>query len=220
MGLDQSAPSDAGVAPGLSTRAGELEAITSAAAGPDRPWWERWFETDRRPHAPGVWVVYFSLAALPLFGFGGWFVPSGDAAARSRVFQLLWSMSAAIGFAPGDQLSAARSCGSGGRCLMTATWLTLGLALIAATLLATAILPRPRVEYSLSQLPVVFTSAVRRANSFAAGKEGTEDKSNDRATTSEVQEGQQAEQQGAKSGGKGGEARVIIRTREVARSRE
>ena len=35
-----------------------------------------------------MWVVYFSLAALPLFGFGGWFVPA-DSEVRSRVFWLL-----------------------------------------------------------------------------------------------------------------------------------
>src|SRR5207244_12278995 len=37
-------------------------------------WWQRYrkyrAEQGRRPHAPGVWVVYFSLAALPLFGLG------------------------------------------------------------------------------------------------------------------------------------------------------
>ena len=27
-------------------------------------------QQDKKPHTPGVWVVYFSLAALPLFGLG------------------------------------------------------------------------------------------------------------------------------------------------------
>ena len=39
-------------------------------------WWDRFVERRRRPHAPGVWVVYFSLAALPLFGIGQLFIPS------------------------------------------------------------------------------------------------------------------------------------------------
>ena len=41
-------------------------------------WWQRYVEHQRRPHAPGVWVVYFSLAALPLFGIGQWFIPASD----------------------------------------------------------------------------------------------------------------------------------------------
>ena len=41
----------------------------SAAAqrgGPD--WYQRMVEQRRRPHTPGVWVMYYALAALPLFG--------------------------------------------------------------------------------------------------------------------------------------------------------
>src|SRR5262249_48706324 len=37
-------------------------------------WWQRYrqyrAERKKQPRAPGVWVVYFSLAALPLFGLG------------------------------------------------------------------------------------------------------------------------------------------------------
>jgi hypothetical protein len=82
---------------------------------------------------------------------------------------------------------------------MTATWIALGVALIFATLLAASILPRPHAEYSLTQLPVVFTSAVRRASRLATGKEGTEDQSNDRAAKTDAEEGQEA-QQGDKTG--------------------
>src|SRR5271170_3738502 len=34
------------------------------------------------PHPPGLWVVYFSLAALPLFGIGQMLLPGDDIAAR------------------------------------------------------------------------------------------------------------------------------------------
>ena len=36
-------------------------------------WWQRFTQRRQRPHAPGLWIIYFSLAALPLFGFGQWF---------------------------------------------------------------------------------------------------------------------------------------------------
>src|SRR6185295_13345175 len=67
----------------------QIEATTSNTPEPSPPWWETLWEPDRRPHAPGVWVVYFSLAALPLFGIGGWFVPSADGPRRALVFGLL-----------------------------------------------------------------------------------------------------------------------------------
>src|SRR5262249_32849780 len=36
-------------------------------------------ERKKQPHAPGVWVVYFSLAALPLFGLGQSQIPPEEA---------------------------------------------------------------------------------------------------------------------------------------------
>lgn len=54
--------------------------------------WERYQRyRDRRakqPHTPGVTVVYFSLAALPIFGLGQSLIPSDDASRRSFAFTL------------------------------------------------------------------------------------------------------------------------------------
>ncbi len=51
------------------------------------------------PHSPGLWVVYFSLAALPLFGIGQVLLPRGDLAARHAGFAYLFVyMAAAFGF--------------------------------------------------------------------------------------------------------------------------
>ena len=41
---------------------------------------------DRQPHAPGVWVVYFSLAALPLYGVGQSLIPPANVAAPAICF--------------------------------------------------------------------------------------------------------------------------------------
>jgi hypothetical protein len=50
------------------------------------------------PHPPGQWVVYFSLAALPLFGIGQVLLPRDDPAARHQGFTyLFFYVAAAMG---------------------------------------------------------------------------------------------------------------------------
>ena len=74
-------------------------------------------ERRRRPHAPGVWVVYFSLAALPLFGIGQVFLPAGSLAARQYAFCLLCTYTASgLGLLLATvSWACAAICGSGGR---------------------------------------------------------------------------------------------------------
>ena len=52
----------------------------------EMPAWLKWFERSKQPHAHGVWVIYFSLLALPAFGLGQWFLPTES---RLFAFQLL-----------------------------------------------------------------------------------------------------------------------------------
>ncbi len=203
MGLD---PLAAGVPrgpAGTTTRPLALEATTSAAAEDEKSWWEKLLEPDRRPHAPGVWVVYFSLAALPLFGIGGWFVTEPET--RTKVFQYL-----VVYVASGLGLLLATSFAGLRKYLrqrnlempadMTATWVSVGAVLIVATLLLAAILPRTRAEHSLSQVPAIFTSAVRQASNYALGPDGTSDDSNDDAATTDAQDDQTSDQSGGKKG--------------------
>ncbi|HMC10273.1 MAG TPA: DUF4129 domain-containing protein [Pirellulaceae bacterium] len=201
MGLDPSAAPAGNAPPGTTTRTTEPEATTPTAPPPEPPWWETLLEPDRRPHAPGVWVVYFSLAALPLFGIGGWFVPSSDPVARSRVFGLL-----VIYVASGMGLLLATSFLGLRRYLrqrklempveMTTTWILVGIVMIFAMLIVAAILPRPSREYSLSQLPFTVTSAVRRASRFAMGKEGTKDDSAKNPATTDAKDSQATDRKG------------------------
>jgi hypothetical protein len=89
---------------------------------------------------------------------------------------------------------------------MTATWITVGTILIGGMLIIAAILPRTKAEYSLAQLPVAFTSAVRQASRFAVGSEGTRDQNPDAATT-DAEENQQSDRGGSAQGeGQKGEA--------------
>ena len=52
-------------------------------------WWQRFTQRRQRPHAPGLWIIYFSLAALPLFGFGQWFLRDREPAVQQYAFLLL-----------------------------------------------------------------------------------------------------------------------------------
>src|SRR5436190_1509245 len=48
------------------------------------------------PHTPGIWVLYFSLAALPLFGVGQHFIPVADVGRRYAFFLLLVYVASAL----------------------------------------------------------------------------------------------------------------------------
>ena len=75
---DETAPAT----PPAHEQSAETEA-TDASADVEPP------ATDRPVHAPGKWVVYFSLAALPIFGVGQLLIPAHDPEARAYGFSLL-----------------------------------------------------------------------------------------------------------------------------------
>ncbi len=141
----------------LTTRAAaRLEGTTSreVPAG----WWQRYVEKSRRPHAPGVWVVYFSLAALPLFGIGQWFIPAADVAGRRYAFWLLAIyVAAGLGLLLTTSFLGLRRYLRQRRIemptLMANLWLTTGAMVIALLLVLAALLPRPDAEYAISELP-------------------------------------------------------------------
>jgi hypothetical protein len=139
-------------------------------------WWDRFRryreERGKQPHATGVWIVYFSLAALPLFGLGQSLIPAAEAGRRRYVF---WLMS--IYLASGLGLLLTTSFLGLRRYLRqrklempgatTRVWLTIGGMLILLLLAAGAFLPRPNAEYPLIQLPFQADSPDRLASRHA-----------------------------------------------------
>lgn len=140
-----------------------------------------WFERYRRykekknkKRTLGVWVVYFSMAALPIFGLGQSLIPL--TAPERRQFSF-WLMTVYIGCGLGLLLT---TCFLGLRrylrqkrlqmpAAMTGAWLAMGGTLLLALLLVGALLPRPAAEYSpLSDLIDPAGSAKRKASRFAA----------------------------------------------------
>lgn len=145
-----------------------------------RPWWRRLFLPQKGPHTPGVWVVYFSLAALPLFGIGQLWIPSADVGRRQYAFSLLF-----IYVGAGLALLVTTSFLGLRRYLrqrhvempppMAANWVTIGAVLIALVMFIALLIPRPAAEHAISQPPWKFHSPNDLATSrHAVGNDGTE----------------------------------------------
>ena len=114
--------------------------------------WKRYREWRKnRPHTPGISVVWFSLAALPIFGLGQALIPGSDSARRTFTFWL-----AAVYVASGLGLLMTTSFLGLRRYLrqrklempqaMTGAWLGLGAALVIGFIVVAALLPRPYSE--------------------------------------------------------------------------
>ncbi len=155
---------------------------TAEAAPTDvRPFWEKILAPDGRPHSHGMWALYFSLAAVPIFGIGQFFLATEDIAARRWVFKLL-----VIYVASALALLLATSFLGLRRYLkkrklelpleMAAGWLALGGIMIGILLLIAFVLPRPMPEYSIAQLLPEIRSPQRSSSPVAVGKEGVQDK--------------------------------------------
>jgi hypothetical protein len=144
-------------------------------------WWERYEryrdEQRKKPHTPGVWVVYFSLAALPLFGLGQALIPAEDGERRRYVF---WLMACYV--ASGLSLLVTTAYLGLRRYLrqrklrmpvaMTGIWLALGGGMIVVLMIVGALMPRPNAEYSLFKFTPL-GSKERNASQYAMRSEGS-----------------------------------------------
>lgn len=145
------------------------------------PWWKRLVGASKGPHTPGLWVLYFSLAALPLFGIGQRWIPAGDVARRRYAFGLLAIyVFAALALLVTTSFLGLRRYLRQRRiempAPMAATWVGLGLVLILAIMFAAAILPRPAAEYALAEPPWRATSpGGLKSSEVSVGEEGADD---------------------------------------------
>lgn len=138
-------------------------------------WLERWkrFREHQKTkaHTPGTWIVYFSLAAFPLFGLGQSLIPVDDAARRRATF-----LQMAVYVGSGLMLLVTTSLLGLRKYLrernakipakMTVGWLGIGAATVAIFLALGAALPRPHSETPLIDLPTAGKKD-RNASNFA-----------------------------------------------------
>jgi hypothetical protein len=126
----------------------------------------------RTVHAPGKWVVYFSLAALPLFGAGQLVIPSKDTAARAYGFSLVGVyVASALGLLLTTSFLGLRRYLRQRKlqmpAAMTRTWLAMGTGLALAILCLALLLPQPQGEYSVTALVDKVDTKLRAASRFA-----------------------------------------------------
>jgi len=171
-------------------------------------WWQRFVERRRRPHAPGVWIVYFSLAALPLFGIGQMFLPAGSLVARQYAFSLLCVYTASgLGLLLATSFLGLRRYLRQRRqempLMMVNLWLMMGGALIAGVMLAALFVPRPNAEYAVGELPFRFGSPDQKASRHGMGREGVKENRPD--ARGERQQGEPPKSAAASQAGKSSE---------------
>lgn len=165
-----------GASPSATPAAGT--ASSGSDSGSEKlPIWKRLFlnESERKgkPHAPGLWVVYFSLAALPLFGFGQTMLPAGDETRRFAFLCLFVYVASALGLLMLTSFLGLR------RYLrqrnmqmptsMALTWVGMGSAIAVGILIACLVLPRPEGEYDVTAMIDRASEKVQEASDWAFG---------------------------------------------------
>jgi phosphatidylglycerophosphate synthase len=151
-GLDRSQP-DSRSEPELEP--GPAGAPPPTVGVPDGPAKGR--SATQPPHAPGLWVVYFSLGALPLFGLGQLALPAEAEAARFRAFLFLWTyLAAALGLLLITSFLGLRRYLRQRHLVMpplvVRSWMVVGSALTLIVLFGSLWLPRPEGADTLANL--------------------------------------------------------------------
>jgi hypothetical protein len=129
-------------------------------------WWQRSLS---RSAPPGLTVVYFSLAALPIFGLGQHFVGEGD---RQYAFRLMVRyVASALGLLLTTSFLGLRRYLRQRRLEMptemAGAWLGVGAAMGVVILIVAMLIPRPNPEYAISSITGSLGSPARDANSYA-----------------------------------------------------
>ena len=187
------------------------ERSTAPVAAPSPSLWQRFVQYRRRRHAPGVWVVYFSLAALPLFGLGQWSVRAGGLEGRRHMFQLLVVyVASALGLLLTTSFLGLRRYLRQRRLTMpaemAAVWLTTGAVMIVAILLVCLILPRRNPEYSVTHLSWLAGSPDNlRTSRYGFGNDGPQKEGADRMGPQQGEATADASQGGKQHGGEAGD---------------
>ncbi|WP_020471115.1 DUF4129 domain-containing protein [Zavarzinella formosa] len=156
---------------------------------------------DKKPHTPGLTVVYFAIAAIPMFGLGQAVVPSDDSARRNFTF---WTMAIYVTSTLGLLLTTSflglrrylRQRKLKMPMAMTASWMGLGTVLILMFVLIGALIPRPYSETPIWN-PTRVVTGDKKASQYAQVKSG--------GAKGEGSTGDQATKGDGKATGKGGE---------------
>jgi hypothetical protein len=125
-----------------------------------------------KPHVPGIWLIYYSLAALPIFGLGQILLPAGDMAARHRGFVYLFLyLAAALGLLVTTSFLGLRRYLRQRYLAMPGNvalgWVQFGVAGAAVVLCLALLVPRPGASNAWSVLHYQIGYQLHRASKFA-----------------------------------------------------
>jgi Domain of unknown function (DUF4129) len=130
----------------------------------------------RRRHNPGVWVLYFALLALPLFGFGQLVIKSPVDRSWAFTYLFVYLLSSLFLLVLISLLSLRKYLRERGVPMETAfavRWLTIGMTSVFVVLFLLSMLPIPGHSLWSMDLPFRFTSRDDlQANKWGWGKEG------------------------------------------------
>lgn len=124
------------------------------------------------PHSPGKWVVYFSLAALPLFGIGQKLLPTGGVVdPRTGFILLICYLTAALGLLVTTSFLGLRRYLRQRYLAMPPSialaWLKFGVGVALLVLIGAIFLPRPGANEAWAGLRYQIDYQLHRASQFA-----------------------------------------------------
>lgn len=151
--------------PGADTTAGPKFPAKTAASGKKAK--------ATSSQTPGIWLIYFSLAALPIFGLGQTLLPANDLAARHRCFVYLFLyLAAALGLLMTTSFLGLRRYLRQRYLTMpdriALGWVQFGVVAAAIVLGLSLLLPRPGVGEAWGALRYQVDYQLRRASDYAA----------------------------------------------------
>ena len=128
-------------------------------------------------NSPGLWVLYFSAAALPIFGFGQAFIPVANSGSRQFAFMMfVVYMMSALGLLMTTSLLSLSRYVMSKRTVMPmpvfGNWLLVGSVFVVIILVASWLIPRPAPEHSIAQSLISWTTPDRDPSRFAIGNDG------------------------------------------------
>jgi type II secretory pathway pseudopilin PulG len=126
-----------------------------------------------QPHSPGLWVVWFSLAALPLFGIGQMLLPGGASDARQAgFFWLFVYVTAALGLLLTTSFLGLRRYLRQRYLPMPGAiafgWIRFGVGVAVLVLIGALLLPRPGATAARQSLGYHINYQLHQASDYAA----------------------------------------------------
>lgn len=163
-------------------------------------------ESDKRQvvtakHQPGRTIFYLALAALPLFGFGQFFLQNDRAWASSLVYLAFYLFSSLSLLVTTSFLGLRRYLRQRNADMpknVSVAWLAGGVGLIAIVLLIAYLAPLPGQALASFEAPKWLTSPDQSASSLGWGGEGADESDSDSAQTPDDPKPEGKQTQGTK----------------------